>query len=120
VGSDRASVTAAINAAKNAPTAAVPVSLRDGAAVTVTIGAAREQGPATAWLIGYDAQHTTRIGGGENGGATIAEVNVVRSIAALGVWQGGPLAFSVARPAGIRLAVLLQRPDGTIAGAATD
>ena len=120
VGSDRASVTAAIDDAKREMAAPVPVTLRVGVMARVIIGTAPEQAPATAWLVGYDPEHTTPIGGGENGGATIIEVNVVRSIDALGVWHGAPLAFTVARPAGMRLAVVLQRPDGGIAGAATD
>ena len=116
VGSDRAGITAAIAAAGGA--ASVPVAVRDGARVAVAVGAGA--GPATVWLIGYDPLHITAIGGGENGGATVAEANVVRSISRLGTWRGAAATFGAARPAGAKLAVLVQRDDGGIEGAASD
>ncbi len=116
VGSDRAGITAAIGAAQVA--ASVPVAVRDGAQVVVTVGAGA--GPATVWLFGYDKLHVTPIGGGENGGATVAEANVVRSISRLGTWRGPAATFGGVRPAGAKLAVLVQRDDGVIEGAATD
>jgi hypothetical protein len=119
VGSDRGQVLAAIQRAKQAATA-VPVSVMGGAMITVSIGAGALQKPTTIWLFGFDASRTTAVGGGENGGATITEVNVVRSIATLGNWTGALETFTIPHPAGAHVAVLLQQSDGTILGAAAD
>ena len=70
-------------------------------------------------LVGYDPMHTTRIGGGENGGRTLMETNVVRSLTRVGAWTGAPVQLGAARPAGERVAVLLQADDGTILASAT-
>jgi len=120
VGSNAGAVTAAIAAAKRAITAAVPVSIKDGAMVTLTVGTTASTGTGTIWLIGFDPHHVTRIGGGENGGATIAETNVVRSIATLGTWLGGLQSFTIPHPAGAKVAVILQQDNGVIEGAAAD
>ena len=48
-------------------------------------------GPALGgeiWMFGYDPAHTTHIGGGENGGITLTQVNIVRSMTDLGPWNG--------------------------------
>ena len=87
-------------------------------AVAVSVGSGT--GPATLWLFGFDDSHTTHIGGGENVGATLREVNVVRSVTSLGTWNGKATNFSVTRPKGTHLAVLLQRDDGSILRAASD
>ena len=118
VGSDRAGITAAIAAAGGAASVPVAVAVRDGARVAVAVGAGA--GLATVWLIGYDPLHITAIGGGENGGATVAEANVVRSISRLGTWHSAAATFGAARPAGAKLAVLVQRDDGGIEGAASN
>jgi len=44
----------------------------------------------------------------------------VRSVRSLGAWNGGAGSFLAARPEGMHLAVLLQRDDGSILGAAAD
>jgi hypothetical protein len=119
VGSNRAAVTSAISAAKSAIGPEVPVSLSGTAMVTVKIGDGAAA-PAKIWLFGFDSAHTTQIGGGENDGATIAEVNVVRSITPLGAWNGIPMTFTMPKPAGEHMAVLLQKDDGTILGAGSD
>jgi len=120
VGSDRAGLTAAIAAAKAAAGAPVPVSVQGGAMIKVTVGAASAEGSGDIWLFGYDPLHVTQVGGGENGGARLTEVNVVRSMADLGTWLGGFQSFSIPRPAGTKLAVVLQAANGAIEGAATD
>jgi len=106
---------AAARAAQRQP---VPVSVAGSAMITVKIGPGA--GAATVLLIGFDAQHTTQIGGGENGGATLREANVVRSFASLGGWTGIPISYTMPKPAGEHMAVLLQQADGTILGAAAD
>jgi hypothetical protein len=118
VGSNRAAVLAAIQAAEASAAPAVPVHVSGGAMLTVSVGAG--SGTGTIWLFGFDGMHTTRIGGGENGGATIKEVNVVRSITNLGGWTGTAMSYTMPKPAGEHMAVLLQQADGTVLGAAAD
>ncbi|OYV32275.1 MAG: hypothetical protein B7Z80_27465, partial [Rhodospirillales bacterium 20-64-7] len=87
VGSHAAEIDAAIAASRAAHAAAVPVSVSGGKMITITVQAGAGSG-AELWLFGYDPKHTTAIGGGENGGASITEVNVVRSVTDLGGWTG--------------------------------
>jgi hypothetical protein len=68
-------------------------------------------------LIGFDRDHQTAIRRGENGGRTLEEANVVRSIRAVGDWQGTALRLNEKFPEGEDVAVILQAPDGTIVGA---
>lgn len=118
VGSDRKKLIAAIAAARAAPAGDTPISLSGGPMVKIAVG------PGTAnaelWLFGYDAAHTTHIGGGENGGITLTEVNIVRSITDLGPWNGQQTAMTISRPAGQHLAVLLQTATGAVIGAASE
>ena len=117
IGSDRTAVLASVAAAVADRASAVPLRVaRDGDGLTVQ--AAAGSGAGTLLLVGFDPAHTTRIGGGENGGRTLTEVNVVRSIAPLGAWSGAPTSLHAAVPAGERVAVLLQAADGAIRGAA--
>lgn len=120
VGSDRAAILEAIRRARpGAERAAVPLRITlDGGTVRVAVG--RGSGPARLWIFGFDDTHTTHIGGGENGGATLTEVNVVRSITPVGRWRGEAQHFTLARPKGAHLALVLQRDDGSIIGAARD
>jgi hypothetical protein len=119
VGSDRHAMRAAIERAraKIGTGSTVPVSVeeKDGR-VTVHVGPGA--GAASVWLFGFDTNHTTRVLGGENGGATLREVNVVRSITKLGSWNSEPMVRDVPAPAGTKFAVVVQRTDGAILGAA--
>jgi hypothetical protein len=119
VGSDKAAMAAAIRRAKTAITGsdATPISVKsaDGQ-VAVHVGSGT--GSATVWLFGFDPERTTTVRGGENGGARLTEVNVVRSVTRLGSWSGEPLERSIRIPAGTKFAALVQRSDGTILGAA--
>lgn len=119
VGSDRAAMSAAIARARAAITAdgATPVSLSArGGKISIRVGPGT--GVGTVWLFGFDPEHTTRVRGGENGGATLTEVNVVRSITRVGVWTGQSLERSIDAPAGMEFAALVQRSDGSVLGAA--
>jgi hypothetical protein len=121
VGSDSATMAAAIDQARAqiAAAQAVAVSITTQAdALTVQIGAGN--GTASASLFGFDPEHTTSVLGGENTGATLSEVNVVRSITQLGAWTGQPVTIKLHPPAGQKFAVLVQKPDGTILGAASN
>jgi hypothetical protein len=119
VGSDKATMAAAIERARAviAEDGAAPVSVStSNGRVSVQVGSG--SGIATVWLFGFDPERTTKVRGGENGGAALTEVNVVRSITELGSWNGRPLQKSIQVPAGTKFAALLQRSDGTILGAA--
>lgn len=116
IGSDRPAVLAAIAAAQ-ADGASVPVRLRrDGDGLVLDAGAG--PGAGSLLLVGFDPAHTTRVGGGENGGRTLTEVNVVRSLTNAVAWTGAPVSLHAAVPAGERTALLLQAADGRILGAA--
>ena len=117
VGSDRRSAVAAIDAAAAArrPGPDMAVSREAGQAV-ITVG--EGAGEAAVLLVGYDAERRTGVARGENAGRTLTESNIVRALLPLGPWRGAPLRLTPALPAGERLAVLLQSPDGRILAAA--
>ena len=124
IGSDRGAVTAAISAAR-ATAGQVTLTLTlvatagpaaDPTAVTLSAGPGT--GAGTLWLIGYDPQHVTPVRGGENGGRTLTEANVVRAMMPAGAWTGTAAVFRAPRPAGERVAALLQADDNRIVGTA--
>ncbi len=116
VGSDRGEAGSAIETAKRNQRTAASISLkRAGAQVTVEIGAGN--GGGKILLIGFDHEHRTAVGRGENSGRTLTESNIVRSIRAIGQWSGAPLQLSEPAPAGQDAAIILEAPDGQILGA---
>jgi hypothetical protein len=117
VGSNRSTAEVAFRKAKDAgATAATVTGVRRGNAITVTVGGGA--GSARVVLVGYDPQHVTAIGRGENGGRTLTQSNVVRSLEPVGQWSGKAVTFNPPVPAGEKTAVLLEAPDGRIVGAA--
>jgi len=117
VGSDRSAAAAAIAAEKKAGAVNAPLSATQAdKGISITVGAG--SGNARVMLVGYDAEHRTSVGRGENNGRTLTESNVVRSIQLVGQWTGAPLELSAAMPAGEKAAVILEAPDGSIVGAA--
>ncbi|MGJ4932467.1 DUF1223 domain-containing protein [Bradyrhizobium sp. HKCCYLS2038] len=117
VGSNRAEVGPAIDRARRASATAASVKLsRSGDKLTVEVGAG--EGRGRVLLVGFDHQHETAIRRGENGGRTLEELNVVRSVRALGDWSGTSLRLNEPMPDGEDVAVLLEAPDGRIVGAA--
>lgn len=117
VGSDRDAAEAAIRAARRpARDGAAVTASQAGGTVSVTLGAGH--GAARVMLVGYDAQHRTAVGRGENSGRTLVESNIVRSIREIGRWSGEAATLTAAVPAGEAAAVLLEGPDGAIVGAA--
>ena len=116
VGSDRGDVASAIeNAKRHSQTAATVSVTRNGEQLSIQVDSGR--GAAKVLLIGFDHEHTTAIGRGENSGRTLTEANVVRSIRSVGQWSGTPLRLSEPFPEGQDVAVVLEAPDGQIIGA---
>jgi len=116
VGSDRGEVGPAIeNAKRNGQTAAAVNVSKSGEQLSIEVGAGA--GNARVLLIGFDHEHTTAIGRGENGGRTLTEANVVRSIRIAGQWSGTALHLNERFPEGQDVAVVLEAPDGRIIGA---
>ena len=117
VGSDRPAVLAAIDQARQAQQSGPPLSLtRTPAGLQVAAGAG--EGQAVILLVGFDPAHDTRVAAGENGGVVLKETNVVRSLRQVGEWHGDAMSLTLPPPAGQKAALILQRPDGTIVGAA--
>jgi hypothetical protein len=117
VGSDAVAVEHTLRqAAAHQETAATIDIQRGPAGLTISVGAGADYG--TLLMIGYDRLHQTPVGRGENGGRTLEEANIVRSMAVLTAWSGTPLHLQVPAPVGQDVAVLLQRDDGHIVGAA--
>lgn len=116
-GGNRAALVAAIRANDRGP-AGPAISASGG---KVTIGKATTPQPAVIWLVRYDARPlSVPIRAGENGGRTLVHRNVVRSLAALGSWNGASTTISLpANPdPNLRSAVLLQAgPGGRILAA---
>jgi hypothetical protein len=116
VGSARGEVGAAIeNARRNSRTAAAVSVTRNGEQVSIEVGAG--SGSGNVLLIGFDHEHTTAIGRGENSGRTLTEANVVRSMRSVGQWSGTLMRISERFPEGQDVAVVLEAPDGRIIGA---
>lgn len=117
VGSQRKDVGAAIERAKHASETAAAISIsKDSGGLAIEVGSGKGSGKLL--LIGFDRDHRTAIRRGENGGRTLDEANVVRSIRAIGTWQGKALRLSETVPEGEDFAVLLEAADGGIVGAA--
>jgi hypothetical protein len=116
VGSDRAEGLAQIARAARDRVARVPLRLtRAGQALVVSVGQAA--GQAQVMLVGFDAEHATQVGRGENGGRRLVESNIVRSLTVAGRWTGAAAEFRPPLPAGENFAVLLQADDGRIVAA---
>ncbi len=114
VGSRRSQGLDAIAGAARKP---VKVSLtRDGSDLVVTVGGG--SGHAQVLLVGFDPEHETRVGRGENGGRTLTESNIVRSLTPVGAWTGPAIELRSRPAAGEGFAALLQAEDGHIIGAA--
>lgn len=116
VGSARGEVNSAIeNAKRNSRTAASVSVTKNGEQVSIEVGAG--SGSGNILLIGFDHEHTTAVGRGENSGRTLVEANVVRSIRSVGQWSGTAMRISERFPEGQDVAVVLEAPDGRIIGA---
>ena len=115
VGSERGEVGSAIQSARGDRTAASVSVTREGGQVSIQVGSG--SGTGRLLLVGFDPEHQTAVGRGENSGRTLIESNIVRSVRPVGQWSGAPLQVSAPAPAGQDIAVLLEAPDGRIVGA---
>jgi len=116
VGSDRGDVGSAIEAAKRQSQTATNVDLKnDGHQLSIDVGSG--SGSGRVLLIGFDHDHQTAIRRGENGGRTLQESNVVRSIRSIGHLKGAPLRVTETFPEGQDAVVIIEAPDGRIVGA---
>ena len=117
VGSDRAAVSMALDAASREASAPRLLRLRVGdAGLHVDIAAGK--GAGTVWLVGFDHLHRTAIGRGENSGRTLLEANIVRAARPVGHWTGAALSLDAAAPEGEQVVALLQAGDGHMLDAA--
>jgi hypothetical protein len=116
VGSYREDVNSAIAKARaeSRTAAEVRVVAKDGK-VSIDVGSG--QGAAKVYLVGYDREHVTAIGRGENRGVTMPEANIVRSFRSVADWRGEPVHIDQPFPDGEEIAVILEAPDGHIVGA---
>lgn len=116
VGSYRGEVNSAIEKAKLEQQTSAEIHIeRNGSRLAVKIGAGKGEG--NILLVGFDHQHTTAIGRGENSGRTLMEANVVRSLRAIGRWSGNALTLNEPFPEGQDVAILLEDGSGHIVGA---
>jgi hypothetical protein len=104
VGSDAVRVDHILRQAAQSQETAAPIDVQRGpTGLTVSVGAGIGNG--TLLLIGYDRLHKTQVGRGENGGRTLEEANIVRSMSVLDLWSGKPVRLQVPFPAGQEVAV---------------
>jgi hypothetical protein len=122
VGSNRSAIDRALRDNRQGPPLILSVSTDE---VSVRMEAGTQAGArGDVMLVSYLRKAVTPIGRGENAGRTLAEYNIVRSVQALGHWEGGAQEFhtkvaSLPRDA-TDVAVLVQSPgQGAILSAAT-
>ncbi len=119
VGSDRAAVERALDAASREPSA-VPVTLSfNNGQARITLGRGGVTASASVVLIGFDRRRVDTVERGENSGRTLTHVDVVRGIEEVGRFTGQASQIVSTPPwQSDRLAVIVQAPDGRILGAA--
>jgi hypothetical protein len=123
-GSDRGAVMETILAAQGNPmiAAATPKLSPQEDGLYIRLDRAPLEGEADVWIVLYDNQHDVEVLHGENAGATLSYVNVVRRFERLGTWDGEPVDFSleggVLDPAFDNCVVIVQMVgNGPILGA---
>ena len=115
VGSERASVEAAIAAAGTLPVTVTFARLADTLATEITAASV----PVRAHRIVYDPEQATEVSAGENDGTLLREYRIVREVETLAEWGGGArrLEVALAEP-GRGQVILVQSADLRILGAA--
>jgi hypothetical protein len=115
VGSDRAEVERALDLARR-DHGNVPVALAiDRGNAQIKLGAVGDAVSASVLLIGFDRRHVDKVKGGENGGRTLANVDVVRGVDEIGSAREivTPIRWQCDR-----VAAIVQAKDGRILGVA--
>jgi hypothetical protein len=119
VGSDRADVEHALDRARS-DRREVPVTLAlDHGQAQIKLGPGGDAAAAAVLLIGFDRRRVTAVKRGENGGRTLAHVDVVRGVEEIARYSG--TAGAIAAPIhwnSDRIAVVLQATDGRVLGVA--
>ena len=111
VGSNAAQLAAAIRGNARGPDG--PAIGREGS--KIVIGGAAGAKAATVWFVRYDPRTlNVAIRAGENDGKTLPHRNIVRSLDALGTWNGAQMAFTIpaATDPNYRSAILVQEGKG--------
>ena len=119
VGSDRAEVEHALDLARrNRKEIAVVLALDHGRA-RISLGPGGEGEVASVQLIGFDRRHVTAVKRGENGGRTLAHIDVVRGFEEVGRQRGSAGDIEVpVRWNCDRIATVVQATDGRVLGVA--
>ncbi len=73
----------------------IELSMTPDHAMRVSVPGAPFDGVATVWLARYDNEHVTEIERGENRGRTLRNINVVREMREIGVWDGQSLDIEI-------------------------
>src|ERR1700730_1607763 len=113
VGSDRSEVERALDAARR-DGSEVPIALVvDHGHAQIKISSGGEGVSGAVLLIGFDRRHVTAVARGENGGRTLAYVDVVRSVDEVAKFTGRASAIEVPiRSPSDRVAAIVQAEDG--------
>jgi hypothetical protein len=115
VGSDRASVEAAIDTASVLPVTVTLKRLGDSVAADVDAAA----GAVSVQHIIYDAEQATDVGAGENEGERLREYRIVREVETLAQGDGAARRFIIKLPGrGRGQVILVQSPGLRVLGAA--
>jgi hypothetical protein len=119
VGSDNADVEHALGLARR-DRQQVPVTLAlDHGRAQVKLGTGGDVASASLLLIGFDRRHVTAVERGENGGRTLAHIDVVRGLEEVARFAGSPGEIEVpVRWRCDRIAAVVQASDGRILGVA--
>jgi len=121
VGSDAPAIRRALIKAKSeAIDVGISLTHRPGGLRAVAQSSAYTE--ATLLLAVIDPLRVTRVARGENAGQNLREVRIVRRLESLREYVGADLDLQITDPRnepGQALALILQRPDGSIIGAAT-
>jgi hypothetical protein len=119
IGSSRAEVGAAIEAARGQARGVAASIRRSGGSAQISVGALASDTAASAgvYLLSFDRLDHSSIGGGENAGRQLDYANVVRSRRKVAEWRNQPLDLNEAlqpEERGDRLALVVQDRQGRV------
>ena len=119
VGSDRVDVERALDLARRS-LKEIPVALSlDHGRAQVTLGPGGDAVSASVLLIGFDRRHVTAVQRGENGGRTLAHVDVVHGVEEIARFTGDANEIEAPIPWHCdRIAAVVQAADGRVLGVA--